>query len=102
MDGLHEQELVVSNVRGEDEVKSRVATVNQFVILVLSKIKDDVNYASIARDFNLRSPITSTKFVFPRVRAAITRFTSDSNLARSVSSGGVTYHFDNLVFPCLF
>lgn len=45
---------------------------------------------------------TSTKLVLPRVRAAITRFTSDSNLALSTSSGGVTYHLDKRVLPCLF
>lgn len=99
MDRLHKQQLVVSNIGSEDEVKSSVATVNQFVILVLRKTLW-MTWAILHSTFLL--PLTSTKFVFPRVRAAITRFTSDSNFARSVSSGGVTYHLESLVFPCLF
>ena len=35
-------------------------------------------------------------------RSDITLWTSASNFTLSLSSGAVAYHFDNLVFPCLF
>jgi hypothetical protein len=42
---------------------------------------------------------TSTKLVCPLERKEITRLISASILTLSLSSGGVIYHFDNLVLP---
>jgi hypothetical protein len=45
---------------------------------------------------------TSTKFVCPFVLLEMTLFTSASIFTLSLSVGGVEYHLDRRVLPCLF